>query len=161
MRAEIITRINTIITNDSALTGVFRTYENEYPASIQAPCTLILPRQDSGYRASGGNRFVTEPQFDIRVYLESSGLRLTTINNIEAVIFPDLFATAFLSRPQLQYNDLALNGVVNSLTFQIVSDLARPLDYPIGVQGAPRFWGFIARLTVPYRQVIALKVDGI
>lgn len=163
MRYEIIERINTIITNDTGLTDVFRTYR-DYPAAIQTPCTLIFSRQDSGYQHSGGNRFTTEVQFDIRVYLAEVGTRLATINKIEAITFPDLFAEAFLSRLQLQYNDAGLTngieGVAGNLTFQIVSDLARPLDYPIGVQGAPRYWGFIVRLTIPYRTVIQSKVRG-
>jgi hypothetical protein len=163
MRYEIKERIKTIITNDSGLTGIFR-IEDEYPAMIQAPSILIFPRQDSGYQHSGGNRFTTEVQFDIRVYLADVGTRLNSINNIEVVTMPDLFATAFLSRLQLQYNDAGLTsgieGVAGNLTFQIVSDLARPIEYPIGVQGAPRFWGFIVRLVIPYRTVIQSKVRG-
>jgi hypothetical protein len=163
VRYEIRDRIKTIIENDSGLTGIFRV-ESEYPALIQPPAVLLFPRQDSGYQHSGGNRFTTEVQFDIRVYLAEVGTRLNSINDIEVVTFPDLFATAFLSRLQLQYNDAGLTdgieGVAGNLTFQIVSDLARTIEYPIGVQGAPRFWGFIVRLTIPYRTVITSKIRG-
>jgi hypothetical protein len=165
MRYEIRDRIKTIIENDSALTGVFRVYAGEYPANINLPCVVLLPRQDSGYQLSGGNRFETDVQFDLRVYLAEIGTRLHRINDIDIVTLPDLFAEAFLSRLQLQYNDTGLNtaskgGVVRNISFQIVSDLARPIEWPIGIQGALRYWGFIGRLTIPYRQSIALKTRG-
>lgn len=161
MRAEIITRCNQIITNDTALTGIFRVYENEYPATLHPPCVLILPRQDSGYQKSGGRSFLTEVQFDMHVFLAPVGTRLTAINSIEAVTLPDLFADAFLSRPQLQYNDNGIEDVVEEIRFQIASDLARPLQYPLGIPEAPRYWGFIVRLTIPYRQTIPMKVKGV
>lgn len=164
MRAEIISRINEIITNDTGLTGIFRTYENEYPAMIQAPCTLILPRQETE-PTQQGNRFNSEIQIEIRVYLKPIGQGLTSINNIEATELPELFKTAFLSRLQLQYNDAGLasglEGVSGNLRFQVTSDLARPMEYPIGMQDAPRFWGFTLRLTIPIRQVITSKVRGV
>jgi hypothetical protein len=160
MRYEIRERIQTIIANDSNLTGIFR-IEDEYPVLVQPPAIICFPRQDSGYQHSGGNRFTSEVQFDIRVYLADIGSRLQRINDIESVVMPDLFAEAFLSRLQLQYNDAGLDGVAGNLTFQIVSDLARPIEWPIGVASAPRYWGFIVRLLIPFRQVISSKVRGV
>lgn len=160
MRYEIKERIETIIANDENLGGLIR-IEKQFPALIQAPALLVIPRQDGGYQPSGSSRFVVDVQFDIRVYLADIGTRLQAINNIESVVVPDLFATAFLSRLQLQYGDTGLSGVSGDLNFRIVSDLARPIEYPIGVPSAPRFWGFIARLTIPYRQFIKSKVGGL
>lgn len=161
MRLEIIARCNQIITNDTTLTGKFNIYENEYPATLQPPCVLILARQDSGYQKSGARSYLVDVQFDMMVFLAPYGTRLTTINNIEAMKFPDLFADAFLSRPQLQYNDNGLEDVVEDIRFQIVSDLARPLQYPLGFPEAPRYWGFTVRLTIPYRQSIPMNVRGV
>lgn len=166
MRYEIRDRINTIIENDTGLqsggNAIFQTF-TAYPTGLNGsnlPSVIALPRQGQPYQYSGGNRFSSDVEFDIRVYLAPAGTRLKTINDIEALTFPDLFADAFLSRPQLQYNDSALSGVSGNLEFQIASDLARLIEYPVGVSGAPRYWGFIARLSIPYRQIIQMKVRG-
>jgi hypothetical protein len=100
MRYEIRERCNTIIANDSGINGVIKT-DDGIPGLLndnQLPLAIFLPRQDSGYQREGGSLYRTSVTWEYHVLLSPVGLRLTTINEIEAVTFPDLLAAAFLSR---------------------------------------------------------------
>ena len=164
MRSEIHDRLNTIVENDANLkysgNTIFKTFENEYPSRIDGtklPCVIWMPRQDNGYDHLGGPVYRTTVEYEGRVYLQQYGEGLSTIQNIRAIKFPDLFRNAFLSRPHLDYNDDGLSGMCGEITFRIASDLLRPMDWPIGNR-APLYWGFAIRLTVPYEDTIDIAI---
>lgn len=164
MNYEIRDRVNTIIDNDTNLqaggSAIFQTVTT-YPALLEdtkLPIVIALPRQGTPYELDGNELYRTSVIWNLHVYLTAAGEKLGTINDIEALTFPDLFASAFLSRPHLDYNDSGLTNVSGRLTFQISSDLGRLIEYPIGIPGAPRYWGFIINLTIPYLQQIELAI---
>lgn len=150
MRYEIRERCNAILEADSVLGSVIQTTDEIPDTVFMFPLAIWLPRQDSGYTRKGSSNYRTTVTWEYYVLLAPLGQRLKSINEIEALTFPDLFASAFLTRPYLQLNDNGLSKVAGELTFQIVSDLLRPLQYPIGFADAPRYFGFIARMSIPY-----------
>jgi len=82
----------------------------------------------------------------------------------DAINYADLATNIFLARPQLSllpkatYPEIA--EIESRCGWQITSNLNNPIPYPpvsvSAAQGASLYWGFIARLTVPYRRYITL-----
>lgn len=161
MREEIHQRLNDIVQNDvnlqSAGSPIFKVYIEDYPAILSErdlPCVMWLPRRDSGYTRQSGINYDTDVEYEGRIYLSPLGTRLDTIQNIRVLRFPDLFAKAFLSRPMLGYGgDSGLVGMNGEISFKVTSDLARPVEYPIGRRDN-LFWGFTIQLIVPFEQAI-------
>ncbi len=162
MRVEIHDRMNDIVENDTSLRynnePIFKTFTDGYPSSLdetRLPCVMWLPRQDSGYeRISGYNR-KTVIEYDGRFYYALAGTGLRTIQNIRILTLPDLIINAFLSRPHLDYGDEGLSGLTGEIACRFISDLAVPLEYPIGKR-EPLYWGSIMRITIPYELSIEL-----
>ena len=123
------------------------------------PQCLILP-SNIGWKLSGGDRYTTIIQYDLRLYISPIGVRYSKTNLFELLHYFDQFVEVFLSRPQLQWNGAALRGVAGNLTFQNVSNLSRPIAYPLSTSDTSFFWGSVYQLGIPFRTSYALKPTG-
>ncbi len=127
---------------------------------------LILPRGDSGYsHESGASFFTTIYSYDLYFYIQEAAIGADAVGIADAVNFNALASKIFLSRLQLQLSGQAdIAEIAGEITWQTTSNLSTPILYPTqGVQsqqGAKFYWGFVCRLTVPYRQFITMSSQG-
>jgi hypothetical protein len=134
--------------------------------AIRKPAVLILPRSDTGWvKDSGSGRFITTLSYDLRFYIKEAKTGADETGLADTVNINELAAKLFLSRLQLQASGLEdIAEIVEEITWQTTSNLATPIAYPpenvSSGQGARLYWGFIARLTVPYRQHIDFSLRG-
>lgn len=128
-----------------------------FPDVMQNQCVLILPRGDSGWtQESGSTRHTTTLSYDLYFYVQEALIGKDAIGIADASNFNTLATKIFLSRPQLQLlGQTDIGEISGSITWQTTSNLATPIPYPLnGIstqQGARYYWGFVIRLTVPYR----------
>jgi len=127
---------------------------------------LILPRGDSGYaHESGASFFTTVYSYDLYFYIQEAAIGADAVGIADAVNYNALATKIFLSRLQLQLAGNAdIAEIAGEITWQTTSNLSTPILYPSqGVssqQGAKFYWGFVCRLTVPYRQYIIMSSQG-
>lgn len=167
MLSEIQERIQDIIEGAAEL-ETNPTVPKYLPAMLDdtdLPICLILPSNNSGFRHDGGNRYVTTFQFDLRLYISPIGVDYSGKNLFELLHYFDQFVEVFLSRPQLQWGGSPLGGplagIAGNLVFRNVSNLSRPISYPLGVSDAPLYWGSIYQLGIPFRTSYTIKPTGV
>lgn len=140
-----------------------------FPGTIDTlpkPVVLILPRADTGWsKESGAAYFITTLSYDLRFYIHEAKAGSDEVGIADTVNINELAAKIFLSRLQLQLSGSAdIAEIVEEITWQTTSNLAVPIAYPpenvSSGQGASLYWGFIVRLTVPYRQFIDFSLRG-
>lgn len=169
MTEAIFNRLVDIIedgTYESASLGAkaLRTFPDNL--SMATRNVLILPRGDSGWqKESGSSFFVTIFSYDLYFYIQEAAIGRDAIGIADAVNFNSLASKIFLSRLQLQLTGQAdITEIAGEITWQTTSNLSTPILYPTqGVQtqqGAKFYWGFVCRLTVPYRQYIEFSPQG-
>ena len=136
-------------------------------APIAGNVVLILPRPDAGeWQAESASQFTNRLSYDMHFYIQLISEQNQAKGIADAVNYADLATNIFLARPQLSllpkatYPDIA--EIENRCGWQITSNLSTPIPYPpanvSSGQGASFYWGFIARLTVPYRRYITLVI---
>lgn len=163
MLAEIYERLQAIVEGAAELT-TNPTVPEFLPAMLDTtdlPICLILPNNNNGFKRDGGDRFMTTFQFDLRLYISPIGVDYSAKNQFELMKYFDLFVEVFLSRPQLQWGGSALVGVAGNLVFQNVSNLSKPIAYPLGTSDAAFFWGSVYQLGIPFRKSYKLKPTGV
>jgi hypothetical protein len=134
--------------------------------TIPKPCVLILPRGDSSWAwGSGASWYNTNLSYDLYFYIREAKTGADAVGLADADNLNLLATKIFLSRPQLQlvsYDDIP--EIAGQITWQTTSSLGVPILYPSsGVsssQGAVSYWGFIARLVIPYRLYITMSPQG-
>lgn len=128
-----------------------------FPDTMQNKRVLILSRGDSGWvQESGSTRHRTILSYDLYFYVKEAALGEDAVGIVEADNYNILATKIFLSRPQLQLlGQTDIGEISGNITWQTTSNLATPIPYPLnGVsiqQGSKYFWGFVIRMTVPYR----------
>lgn len=134
---------------------------------LTLPLLIALPRGTSLVEYSDASRFTMTLEFDLRFYLQKHGEANNALNIIQAYKYSELATEVFLARPQLQLEvagqDLRIPEIAGNAEWQITSNLTQPLEWPIGVpetRGGVLYWGFIARLSIPYRKLIKPKMQG-
>lgn len=166
MRAEILERLNTIIEADvqSGNQPIFTTFDQEYPSSLddsKLSACLWYPRLDTNYEQRGGTIYDTEMTYHGYFFLQKYGMGLSTIANLRALVIPDMVIDSLLSRPNLEYDDNGLGGsfgsVYRPISVRVISDLSRPLRYPIGgASEGTYYWGFIMNVVIPFQRTVSL-----
>lgn len=127
---------------------------------------LILPRADTGWvHGSGAGWFSTTFRYDLSFYIQRAKAGNDALGIADVVNLNMLAAQIFLSRLQLQLAGQAnIAEIAGEITWQTTSNLAVPISYPpsnvSSGQGASLYWGFVAALTVPYRQFITFSSQG-
>lgn len=130
--------------------------------SIGKPAVLILPRGDTGWiHEAGANEYKTNLSYDLYFYIQEAIVGNDAIGLADASNLNIIATQVFLSRPQLQLTGNSdIPEIMGNIGWQTTSNLATPIPYPpAGVsssQGAKFYWGFIIRLSVPYRLYIRL-----
>lgn len=130
------------------------------------PLLVALPRAISLVEYSDASRFNMDLQFDLRFYLQVMGKGNKALNIIQTYKYMEFATEVFLARPQLQLagaNPVRIPEIAGNIEWQITSGLMQPIEWPIGVsvaRGGVNYWGFIARLSIPYRKLIKPKVQG-
>lgn len=159
--SSIIMRVADIIENDTTLANKTNCYRYP-PASINhtGKCEVVLlPQGDNSMAWAGGNRHTVNYLLQMRVYIQPMNTSLEATTQFDVYQYLDLFRVAFISRPQLQYQDIGLTGVTGNILFRTLQGLNRPVDYP----PSSRFnlsWGLVCELTIPMLQVIPVKITG-
>lgn len=125
------------------------------------PACVILTSSTGVFKHDGGQRYMTTVTVDLRLYISPIGVRYDKTNLFELLHYFDQFVEVFLSRPQLQWNGGALPGVAGNLTFQNVSNLSKPITYPLGTPDTAYFWGSVYQLGIPFRTSYKLKPTGV
>lgn len=146
---------NIALPNDKSLRGL-----KFIPDKITLlPAFIPLVRPFS-YNRTDARGFVAPLEIDIYVYMREYGNVNEAQAEIEPTVILDLFAEAFLTRPQLQYNGNTLNGIVNNLNLALVQGLDDPLIYPPKSRQGSQYWGAILRLSIQQRLVYPINVSG-
>lgn len=164
--SSIIMRVADIIENDVGLNPVSNAYSTHCyrypPATINTgitPNVVLLPQGDNSMAWAGGNRHTVNYLLQMRVYIQPMNVALEPTSQFDVYGYLDLFRSAFISRPQLQYLDTALTGVTGNLLFKTLQGLNRPVDYPPSSR-LNLSWGLVCELTIPMLQVIPIKITG-
>lgn len=159
MWTAIMLRVTDIIENDSGMpqkVKVFRGLPNSVDFAL--PNVVLLPQSET-MQWIGGNRHETAYVLQMRLHLAAVNTELPRHNEFSTYAYLDAFRVAFLSRPQLQYGDTALQGMSGNLLYRMVQGSTRPVDYPPNTRQA-LFWGAIMEITVPMLEVIPIQVTG-
>jgi hypothetical protein len=135
---------------------------------ITKPVVLILPRANNTWQKEAGSSiYQTSLSYDMHFFIQEAKAGNDAIGLTDATNFEELATKIFLSRPQLQLagqTPVYLTQIVEDISLQTTSNLANPILYPPnGVstsQGATPYWGFIMRISIPYRLEVTLSFEG-
>lgn len=135
---------------------------------IAKPTVLILPRGETEWVTADAWSYQTRYAFDLLFYIKQAKTGNDAIGLADAHNFNDRATLIFLARPQLQLAPVAtypdIPEIEGRITWQTTSNLAVPIAYPPSSvssgQGASYYWGFTARITVPYRISVNLSLQG-
>lgn len=156
-------RIISIIENISGLTtGVSISGLTRFPDTTEnfpLPVCLVLPRPVT-YSRIDGHGFIASVTWELHLYIRAMGTGAQTQAASEPLLLLDSFASEFLTRPQLQFNDNGLSGLVNNLEFANIQNLSDPLFYPPRNSQGSRYWGAIFTITLSQHQRFELNESG-
>lgn len=143
------------------MTGL-RAFPDSLDTSAKPPCCLPMERPDSGWQKEGGaSEYKVTLSYDLYFYVREAGLgaKEDAKGLAEARELRSLARKIFLARPQLQLSGQSdIAGIVDNILWQNTSNLANSILYPPFVatiqQGAKPYWGFVIRLSIPYREYV-------
>ena len=158
-------RINAIVGGLSGLPSGVSIQTLNHPVNslgnIDLPACLPIPQQPIRYERQSANMFNVSVNWNLYLYLRAVDEGTPAQNFVEPLEVLDLFANEFLTRPQLQFNDGGLTGIVNNLEFRIIQGLSSPISYPVGVSNGAQYWGAVFQLSITQRQQYQMNVSGV
>lgn len=164
MVQEIINRINEIALNGAYNGETLGVQGLGFPPATlegyQLPALIALPKSSGTWQTSGAIGNYSDLLFELRFYLARVGGN-QKLDISQLYKYEPLARRVFLSRPRLQHNDSGLSLMGGEISYQVTSDLARLMSYPYGGNDTGLYWGFIVRLTVPYRDYIQENINGV
>ena len=123
------------------------------------PACLVLPRPVS-YSRIDAHGFIATVTWELHLYIRAIGVGSQTQADSEPLLLLDSFASAFLTRPQLQFNGNDLQGIVNNLEFANTQNLSDPIFYPPRNSQGSRYWGAIFTIKLAQHQTHSLNESG-
>jgi hypothetical protein len=127
--------------------------------NVTLPATLIVPANIK-YGRIAGDRFTVDCQWNIYLYIRQHGEGNQAQAEVEPLVLLDIFASEFLTRPQLQFSDNGLTGIVNNAEFDNPQNLARPITYPPNDSRGAKYWGAVFTLSITQHQTHILNESG-
>jgi len=127
--------------------------------NVTLPAVLSVPANIT-YRRQSGDQFLVTCQWNLYLYIRQVGTGNQPQAEFEPLALLDIFASEFLTRPQLQFSDNGLTGIVENAEFNNPQNLARPITYPPTDSRGARYWGALFTLTVTQRQTHTLNESG-
>lgn len=112
------------------------------------------------YTRTDARGFTIDPAWDIYLYVRAVGTGNQAQAESEPEVLLDLFAEAFLTRPQLQYNNNVITGIVGNLDFELIQGMDEPMSYPPKSRQGALYWGAVFRLSIHQRKAYQINVSG-
>lgn len=149
---------NISLSNGKQITGLNFLVDNVGTNTLPVVLPLVRP---FSYGRTDARGFTASIEMDLYLYIRAIG----DVNIAQAQTEPhailDLFAEAFLTRPQLQFNSNTLNGIIGNLDFALVQGLDEPITYPPKSRQGAQYWGAVFRLTIQKRLIYPINVSGV
>lgn len=128
--------------------------------NVTLPVCVAIPQTPS-YERGSGNGFSVPVDWDLHLLIRKVTDGNQAQARIEPLVMVDLFAEQFLTRPQLQFNDSGLKGIVGNASLRVTQGLSKPIPDPTAPNNGVQYWGVVFRLSITQRQQYNLNSSGV